>query len=1115
MLFAIPTGRVRRTCSSSKCMEVTPPEENSMKRRVLQTLIVLLTTTLLLTTATAHEQPAVPVPSSLTQGYESVALTLAHYMYETHTNEADFDHQNSNIHTSIDEEDIKIALDSVSSDMSALHHLPHIRDAWTAPVKSALRIKNTPKAKAFNTTQVLNKINSLTIDPENGPPIFNYPQKVKLWKFSVVMGPGFDPDILSKHRRPHPPWADVNEVNGVNFLDLVLVGNIADGSRQLEVKKEDANRDRIIDYHDIILVASQISETNTTPKADIGSEPLSFSAQDVDDCISKIDDLLKDDTLKEDVKPKIGASVETTNLQRAKTALERLRAVLIAAASDVDGSGAVDFLDLVIVGNAYRNSSLQPRPDINSDNQVNLEDMKLVASVITDRSETAVARIQINQFRFTKLSVVDWINEAKKKQYTDLVAVLEVLKKAPKLTSEDVDRTDTADYRDLIVVGNVVKTGNKSANTDPDANRSGEVDVHDIVYVAAAVHNRISDRLANAQEAVANTDVSFSAADVQTWIDATSYTSVKNVLIDLKKALILRADVDGNSVVDFHDLIIVANAAKGTTVENTEPNVNGIGGVDIDDIIFVAKDLTVIEMKVLRSVSKAARPILFSPWDVDGWIQKAREKVPGHQNLDSVLHLLSYTTVEAGVYVDSDDDVDFEDLIIVGNAIKTDNTVANTRPDVNKEGTVDVTDLSYVAATIPTSTATLEVVRTALANTPAQFTAQDVDTWIKKLNRPGSEHIVSNLRLLKDALLPADVDGNGTVNVVDFIKVANAVKNPSNAPAGTNADGIGGVDIDDIIFMAKAMGDISTDALRAASIETGVIFTVADVDSWIGVAEARPDSTTIVEVLKKLRHAPVLAARDVNRDKKVDFKDIIIVGNAIISGTAAPNTYPDVDGNAVFDAYDIIYVVSTLPVAERTVAAATTALKSISPAFTVVHVDAWIIKATEFNRQDLADVLRHLKTARAAYVATGAPQAPALMQRAADVRAALDEARRLNADPATIATLEQLLATLIQAGTPKKTALLMNYPNPFNPETWIPYHLATPAKVSIAIYAADGKLVRTLDLGHLPAGRYQEKSSAAYWDGRNAQGEPVASGLYFYTFTAGEFTATQKMLIRK
>ena len=110
-----------------------------------------------------------------------------------------------------------------------------------------------------------------------------------------------------------------------------------------------------------------------------------------------------------------------------------------------------------------------------------------------------------------------------------------------------------------------------------------------------------------------------------------------------------------------------------------------------------------------------------------------------------------------------------------------------------------------------------------------------------------------------------------------------------------------------------------------------------------------------------------------------------------------------------------------------------------------------------------------------------------------------------------IANLQRLLASL----RPERTMVLANYPNPFNPETWIPYQLARDAAVRIDIYTADGRAVRTLVLGHQPAGMYQDKSRAAYWDGRNALGEPVASGLYFYTLTAGDFTATRKMLIRK
>ena len=98
---------------------------------------------------------------------------------------------------------------------------------------------------------------------------------------------------------------------------------------------------------------------------------------------------------------------------------------------------------------------------------------------------------------------------------------------------------------------------------------------------------------------------------------------------------------------------------------------------------------------------------------------------------------------------------------------------------------------------------------------------------------------------------------------------------------------------------------------------------------------------------------------------------------------------------------------------------------------------------------------------------------------------------------------------------PDETVLLANYPNPFNPETWIPYQLAEPSAVSLSIYDVQGAVVRHLRLGHQTAGMYHSRSRAAYWDGRNTLGEPVASGLYFYTLTAGDFTATRKMLIRK
>ena len=134
---------------------------------------------------------------------------------------------------------------------------------------------------------------------------------------------------------------------------------------------------------------------------------------------------------------------------------------------------------------------------------------------------------------------------------------------------------------------------------------------------------------------------------------------------------------------------------------------------------------------------------------------------------------------------------------------------------------------------------------------------------------------------------------------------------------------------------------------------------------------------------------------------------------------------------------------------------------------------------------------------------------------AADVRHWLTQAQQFGLTDITsqrgIFMLQQLLASLI----PKETSLLTNYPNPFNPETWIPYQLSEPAAVTLHIYAVDGRLIRTLALGHQSVGIYQDKNRAAYWDGRNQVGEPVASGIYFYMLSAGDFSATRKMLIRK
>ena len=95
------------------------------------------------------------------------------------------------------------------------------------------------------------------------------------------------------------------------------------------------------------------------------------------------------------------------------------------------------------------------------------------------------------------------------------------------------------------------------------------------------------------------------------------------------------------------------------------------------------------------------------------------------------------------------------------------------------------------------------------------------------------------------------------------------------------------------------------------------------------------------------------------------------------------------------------------------------------------------------------------------------------------------------------------------------TKLLPNYPNPFNPETWIPYQLSEGATVTVKIYDVNGHLVRTIDVGLKPRGYYLARERAVYWDGRNEDGEPVSSGVYFYTLNADDYTETRRMVIVK
>ena len=174
--------------------------------------------------------------------------------------------------------------------------------------------------------------------------------------------------------------------------------------------------------------------------------------------------------------------------------------------------------------------------------------------------------------------------------------------------------------------------------------------------------------------------------------------------------------------------------------------------------------------------------------------------------------------------------------------------------------------------------------------------------------------------------------------------------------------------------------------------------------------------------------------------------------------------------------------------------------------------------AADVNGDGIVNIADILLVAAALTEANAAPSNYGVsnkLLRAADVEQWLNYARHVDLNipkfKRGITVLKELLAAL----TPEKTMLLSNFPNPFNPETWIPYQLADHSDVTIHIHSSNGQLVRTLDLGKQTAGIYQNRNNAAYWDGKNEVGEPVASGVYFYTLTADNFTATRRMVIHK
>ena len=226
----------------------------------------------------------------------------------------------------------------------------------------------------------------------------------------------------------------------------------------------------------------------------------------------------------------------------------------------------------------------------------------------------------------------------------------------------------------------------------------------------------------------------------------------------------------------------------------------------------------------------------------------------------------------------------------------------------------------------------------------------------------------------------------------------------------------------------------------------------------VEVAVAGIEETQTVTAIAETPPLP----QDVNSDDVVDILDLVLVASEL--GTEGTGLAQDVNRDGVVNILDLVLVAGAL----GDVSAAPSSDPQALELLTAAEVGEWLGQAGE---RELTDT-----TSREG-----------------------------------VLFLKQLLAAL----TPKETTLLSNYPNPFNPETWIPYHLANDTDVQISVYDIKGILVRQLDLGRQQAGYYTNRSRAAYWDGRNGFGERVASGVYFYALSAEDYRGTRKMLIGK
>ena len=297
-------------------------------------------------------------------------------------------------------------------------------------------------------------------------------------------------------------------------------------------------------------------------------------------------------------------------------------------------------------------------------------------------------------------------------------------------------------------------------------------------------------------------------------------------------------------------------------------------------------------------------------------------------------------------------------------------------------------------------------------------------------------------------------ESGGTVNSANLNGTgATQLASILAAPIGIAVDGSRSK-----LYWTNSRGRVQSANLDGSKIQNVVSGLGSPGDMVLSNSIAAPAATTTTTTTRTTTTA---SKYDVNGDGSVDNADASLVAAAMNTS----NTRYDVNGDGTVNFLDLLLVFDNRD-------------PGAAGAPTIVGMK---LSAAQIDRiEEQIDLL----------IATG-DRSPAAMR--------------------TLIYLQQLLVT----ARPEKTQLLANYPNPFNPETWIPYELATDTHVEITIYNTQGVVIRRLQLGQQSAGYYTGRDRAAYWDGRNALGEQVASGLYFYQFETDTMSSMRKMVILK